>query len=128
VKLLLDTHTFIWLATAPEKLSSAALEACSDLDNDLYLSVVTPWEIQIKTQLGKLSLPASLEHMIARQVKENGLTIMPVTLSHVYALDGLAQHHRDPFDRLLIAQAMVENMTVVSRDGWFGAYSVSVIW
>ena len=89
MKLLLDTHTFIWLDTAPEKLSPAALAACEDPDNELYFSVVSAWEIQIKAQLGRLALHASLEHLVEVQQTDNGLQILPVELRHVYALDTL---------------------------------------
>lgn len=110
MKLLLDTHTFIWLDTAPEKLSNIALMACEDPGNDLYLSIVSAWEIQIKTQLKRLTLRVPLAEMIPVQQTVNGLTLLTVDLAHIYALQGLELYHNDPFDRLLIAQSKHEGM------------------
>ena len=89
MKLLLDTHTFIWLDSSPEKLSPTALAACEDSENQLYFSVVSAWEMQIKSQLGRLSLDISLEQMIDVQQADNGLQILPIELQHVYALNNL---------------------------------------
>ena len=116
MKLLLDTHTFIWLDTAPEKLSPAALVACQDSGNTLYLSVVSVWEMQIKLQLGKLKLDVSLEAMIQIQQDSNAMQILPIELRHVLALQHLPLHHNDPFDRLLVAQAHAENARLVTSD------------
>jgi PIN domain nuclease of toxin-antitoxin system len=108
MKLLLDTHIFIWWADAPEKLSSVALSALEDEANDLILSVVSIWEIQIKSQLGKLKLSQALRGLIKSQQEANGLKILPIELPHILALDALPFHHKDPFDRLLIAQSIVK--------------------
>jgi PIN domain nuclease of toxin-antitoxin system len=108
MKLLLDTHTFLWLDSCPEKLSHTALAACEDPANQLYLIVVSAWEIQIKRQIGRLQLDVPLAQMIQGQQSANDLRILPVELHHVYALDELPLHHNDPFDRLLIAQAKAE--------------------
>ena len=116
MKLLLDTHTFLWLASCPEKLSHTALAACEDPTNQLYLSVVSAWEIQIKRQLGRLQLDVPLDQMIQGQQSANDLRILPVELHHVYTLDELPLHHNDPFDRLLIAQAKAEQAWLVSTD------------
>lgn len=105
MKLLLDTHTFLWLDSSPEQLSPTALAACEELVNQLYLSVVSAWEIQIKHQINRLRLDVPLEVMIRGQQAINDLRILPVELHHVYALRELPLHHNDPFDRLLIAQA-----------------------
>jgi len=128
MKLLLDTHTFIWLDTAPDKLSPAAFAACEDPNNQLYLSVISAWEIQIKVQLGRLKLDLPWEHMVEVQQVENGLQILPVTLAHISALTGLPQLHGDPFDRLLIAQAHIEQAQLVSSDSRIKHYPVDVIW
>jgi len=128
MRLLLDTHTFLWLDGNPEQLSPAALAACEDPTNELYLSVVSAWEIQIKHQINRLQLDVPLEEMIQGQQAANDLKILPVELPHVYTLRQLPLHHHDPFDRLLIAQAKVEQMWLVSADSQFAPYLVEVIW
>jgi PIN domain nuclease of toxin-antitoxin system len=128
MKLLLDTHTFLWLDSSPEKLSQKALAACEDLANQLYLSVVSAWESQITRQLNRLQLGAPLDQMIRGQQSANNLRIMPVELQHIYILDGLPLHHSDPFDRLLIAQAKAEQAWLVSGDSRFQSYPIDVIW
>tara|TARA_B100000315_G_C14223064_1_gene427361 strand:- start:122 stop:508 length:387 start_codon:yes stop_codon:yes gene_type:complete len=128
MKLLLDTHTFIWWDSEPAKLSSSALSACQDQANTLILSVVSVWEIQIKSQLGKLKLNLPLPEIIQSQWQTNNVEILPVELEHVLALQNLSHHHRDPFDRLLIAQANVEDAFLVSGDSAFSEYSVKLIW
>jgi PIN domain nuclease of toxin-antitoxin system len=92
------------------------------------ISVVSAWEMQIKVQLGKLSLTAPLGEIIAGQQKLNQLEVLPINLPHILALDGLPNHHKDPFDRLLIAQARIENAVLISRDTVFGQYPVNVEW
>ena len=128
MRLLLDTHTFLWLDGSPEHLSPAALAACEDPTNELYLSVVSAWEIQIKHQINRLQLDVPLEEMIQGQQAANDLKILPVELPHVYTLRQLPLHHHDPFDRLLIAQAKAEQMRLVSADSQFEPYLVDVIW
>ena len=125
---LLDTHTFLWLDDSPERLSPAALAACEDPTNELYLSVVSAWEIQIKHQINRLQLDVPLEEMIQGQQAANDLKILPVELPHVYTLRQLPLHHHDPFDRLLIAQAKVEQMRLVSADSQFEPYLIEIIW
>lgn len=128
MKLLLDTHAFIWWANEPEKLSEKVLKACEDEKNDLTLSVVSVWEMQIKIQLGKLHLKHPLKELVSRQQKANNLQILPITLEHVLALEKLPNHHRDPFDRLLIAQSKREKFLLVSKDDVFPQYSVKLFW
>jgi PIN domain nuclease of toxin-antitoxin system len=128
VKLLLDTHTFIWWDSAPAKLSAAALALCQDPANQLVLSVASLWEIQIKRQLGKLDLRLSVAEIVAHQQETNGLAILPIVQAHVLALEALPLHHRDPFDRLLIAQAAVEAAALVSGDPVLKSYSVDIRW
>jgi PIN domain nuclease of toxin-antitoxin system len=128
MRLLLDTHTFLWLDGSPEQLSATALAACEDPTNQLYLSVVSAWEIQIKHQINRLQLEVPLAEMIQGQQDANELSILSVELPHIYALEQLPLHHHDPFDRLLIAQAKAEQMPLVSADGQFAPYLVDVIW
>jgi PIN domain nuclease of toxin-antitoxin system len=127
MNLLLDTHAFLWLNDAPEKLSNIARQACEDLNNHLYLSLASVWEIQIKQQLGKLELNTPWREMIDTQQQDNDLALLPIELSHIEALSQLPAVHRDPFDRLLIAQAIQESMTIITVDGFFADYPVSVI-
>ena len=117
MRLLLDTHTFLWLMEQPGKLSPSALQACDDLDNDLFLSVASLWEIQVKQQLGKLRLGVPLAEIVREQTEDQVVALLSIEGRHVLALDNLPTHHSDPFDRLLIAQAHSEGMTLVSADG-----------
>jgi PIN domain nuclease of toxin-antitoxin system len=104
------------------------MSACSDTGNTLWLSAASAWEMQIKTGLGKLRLRRSLTETIASHQSVNGLQILPVQLPHVIALENLPSHHKDPFDRLLIAQANRENWGIVTADPEFKGYPVRVIW
>ena len=128
MKVLLDTHTFIWWDSEPEKLSSTVLTLCRDRTNILLLSMASVWEMQIKLQLGKLKLNLPLAEIIENQRQTNNIEILPIGLTHVLALDSLPSHHKDPFDRLLIAQANVEDTILVSRDPVFTHYPVEVVW
>ncbi len=128
MKLLLDTHTFIWWDTDPQQLSSHVLALCHDPENQLTLSVVSIWEMAIKLQIGKLRLAKSLAEMVSDQQKTNQLSLLPVQLQHVLAIETLPLHHKDPFDRLLIAQANSEGMVILSRDTQFYNYAVQVEW
>lgn len=126
--LLLDSHVFVWWVAEKYKLSQAALTHLSDSTNDFFLSVASVWELQIKIQLGKFEFKDTLENIVAEQCRINGLKILPVELSHALAIGNLPKHHKDPFDRLLIAQAIVEKMTLVSSDKQFSSYEVNVLW
>lgn len=128
MRLLLDTHTLLWWATDRARLSPVALAVCEDASNVLLLSVVSVWEMQIKTQLGKLTLTIPLATLIDREVNTNGMTLLPVELEHVLALDTLPAYHKDPFDRLLIAQAQLEGAILVTTDGVFARYDISRLW
>lgn len=128
MRLLLDTHTFMWWDSAPVNLSAPALAACSDPANALVLSVASLWEMQIKAQLGKLSLRLPLTDIVSQQQTTNGISLLSITEAHVFALAGLPTPHKDPFDRLLIAQAISEGLPLVSVDPVFAAYPVQVLW
>jgi PIN domain nuclease of toxin-antitoxin system len=127
MRLLLDTHVFIWWADQQESLSANVLSALENEANELLLSVASVWEIQIKFQLGKLKLSTPLRELVDSQVETNDLRILPVELAHVLVLDTLPFHHKDPFDRLLIAQCIHEDVTLVSADREFAAYSVRLL-
>lgn len=127
MKLLFDTHAFLWWATARAKLSSRALAACQDRSNTVIMSVVSAWEIQVKAQIGKLTLALPLATMIEREHQTNGVVLLPIELPHVLALDSLPTYHKDSFDRLLIAQAQSEGTTILSTDGVFSRYGVPLL-
>jgi PIN domain nuclease of toxin-antitoxin system len=128
MKLLLDTHTFIWWDSEPAKLSPQVLALCQDRTNSLLLSVASIWEMQIKLQLGKLKLNLPLVEIIESQQQRNNIEVLPVALAHVLALQDLPPHHKDPFDRLLIAQANVEGATLLCNDPVFAKYGVNTLW
>ncbi len=128
MRLLLDTHTFLWLVEGSPSLSAAALAALTDPANELYLSVASIWELAIKTGNKKLVLSDPLDAFVGKWTAAYQLAPLPITTSHPLALVGLPDHHRDPFDRILIAQAMVEGMTLVTADSKFAPYSVPVLW
>jgi PIN domain nuclease of toxin-antitoxin system len=128
MNVLLDTQTFIWLDVDKGKLSASASQACTDADNIFWLSVASAWEMQIKLALGKLTLNHSLAQTIADQQATNGIQILPVGLDHVLQLQNLGTHHKDPFDRLIIAQAKHEGWSTITSDPEFKAYGVRIIW
>lgn len=127
MKLLLDTHVFLWWDNDPGQLSAAALAAISDPANEAWLSVARVWEIVIKVQLGKLTTRLALPDVISEQ-QANGLKILPATLPHILAVAGLPPAHKDPFDRLLAAQAIHEGMELVTADPVFMGYPVRILW
>ena len=128
MKLLLDTHCFIWWDSEPDRLSQRALALCEDPENELTLSVASLWEIQIKEQLGKIKLRAPVRQLVAGQQESNGMRLLPIHAHHVFEIGALPQIHRDPFDRLLVAQARVEGLSVVSHDAVMREYPIVVEW
>ena len=128
MKLLLDTHTFIWWDSDPQKLSATVLTQLQSPNNIIFLSVASIWEMQIKHQLGKLPLRLPLTDIIEDQRQNNGIIFLPILSEHVLALDQLPLHHKDPFDRLLIAQANSQGAALVSKDHLIAAYPVSLLW
>jgi PIN domain nuclease of toxin-antitoxin system len=127
MKALLDTHTFLWAIAEDEKLSGRARQIYTG-PNDLWLSVVSVWEILIKVQAGKLLLPEPTGPYLTKKLAKDRIEILPITLDHVLQTESLPPHHRDPFDRLLIAQSMQEDWPIITADPWFAHYSVKVIW
>ncbi len=128
MKYLLDTQAFIWFNGKSSRLSERVVTLCSDPSTLLFVSLASIWEMQIKLGLGKLSLPAPLAEIITTQQSRNGIQLLPIELSHVLELASLPDHHKDPFDRLLIAQANVEKVPIISNDPQIGKYPVSVVW
>ncbi len=127
MNLLIDTHIFIWLQIKLQKLSAKRIQMPEDKSNNLFLSFASIWELQLKIQNGKFSFPKPLPEIIQRQRQINDLQILPINLAHIYELENLPFHHKDPFDRLLIAQSIVEDFTLVTDDPKFSDYSAAIL-
>jgi PIN domain nuclease of toxin-antitoxin system len=128
VALLLDTHAFLWWAEDSPRLSAKARRAIGRPEEACYLSLASCWEMAIKVSLGRLKLSASVDRFIAAQMAANGIQALGLHLPHVARVAALPFHHRDPFDRLLAAQALVEGLSIVSADPVFKRYGVPRIW
>jgi PIN domain nuclease of toxin-antitoxin system len=126
MKVLLDTNTFLWGLSAPEKVSVKARNAIAS--SDRFLSVASIWEVLIKVRIGKLPLPAPAGDYLTRQMRNNGVSLLSIKLEHVLRIEQLQLHHRDPFDRMLIAQSIEEGLPIVTADPVFSRYPVQVIW
>ena len=127
MNLLLDTHIFIWLQIELQKVSADKLQLLEDKSNTLFISLAGIWELQLKIQNGKFKFPKPLPEIIREQQNVNDLRILSITSAHIYELENLPFHHKDPFDRLLIAQAIVEDYTLVTDDPKFSDYSGKLI-
>lgn len=127
MKALLDTHTFLWAISGDPKLSRKAQQIFTG-PSDLWLSVASLWEILIKVQGGKLSMPSPVGPYIVKELAKNNIEVLPINLDHVLRLESLPVYHRDPFDRLLIAQSIEEEWPIVTVDPYFARYPVEVIW
>jgi PIN domain nuclease of toxin-antitoxin system len=125
---LLDTHTFLWWITDNAELSPRAREVVGDGENILFLSAASGWEITIKAKLGRLQLPDNPERFVFEHMSQNAITGLPIQLSHALHVYTLPDHHRDPFDRVLIAQSQLEKLPIVTKDPQISHYSVEVIW
>jgi PIN domain nuclease of toxin-antitoxin system len=128
VKLLLDTQCWLWWFAQPNRLNNEAITQIADEANELWLSVASIWEIAIKVSLGKLPIPDPLASYIPRRMSQLGTRPLEIKASHVIQLASLPLHHRDPFDRMLIAQAQLEELTLVTADSMFNQYDVAVLW
>ena len=126
--LLFDTHSFIWWADEPARLSRGALRAFEDENSRLFLSDVSIWEMQIKVQLGKIKLRLPIKELIDSQQRDNQVEILSITTEHILELDNLPFHHKDPFDRLLIAQSIIEDFAIVTTDSEFADYTAKLLW
>lgn len=127
MKLLVDTHAFLWFMAADDRLSEAARHAMEDPGTEWYLSAASVWEMAIKSSLGRLTLPAPADAYVAEKVRQ-GLRVLAVEWPHAVEVEHLPFHHRDPFDRLIVAQAQAEALCVVTKDAVFGKYGVTVVW
>ena len=127
MRILSDTHIFIWFSQDSSQLSRSAHELLRNPENEIFLSMASIWEIQIKLDIKKLTLPLPLAELIALQRRENNIQILPIELHHIYALSDLPMHHRDPFDRLLIAQSNAERMPILTADAVFDRYNAQIL-
>jgi PIN domain nuclease of toxin-antitoxin system len=128
VRVLLDTHAFLWLVTDDPKLSATAKAVFLENDNELLLSAVTGFEIAVKYSLGKLGLKEPPEPFIHKRIQANALIPLAITIEHTMLLADLPFHHRDPFDRLLVAQALSDSLPILSADALLSAYGIQRIW
>lgn len=128
VKALLDTHAFLWAITDDPRLSESARQLFAAPNSDLFLSVASVWEILIKVQLKKLPLPKPAAPFLREHLVRNRIQVLPVSFEHVERLEKLPLEHRDPFDRLLIAQCLEEGLPLVSSDPLLVKYDVTLIW
>jgi PIN domain nuclease of toxin-antitoxin system len=128
VKILLDTHTFLWFIAGDPQLDAYARQLIEESNNERYLSVASVWEITVKSSLGRLIIPTPPTTLIREHVWANAIDLLAITPEHFDTLHTLPYHHKDPFDRLLIAQAMQEGMLLVTKDQAFSAYNVQVTW
>jgi PIN domain nuclease of toxin-antitoxin system len=126
VKLLLDTHCWLWWLNEPQKLTPSMQQAISDPENELFLSVASIWEIAIKVAIGKLTIPQPLTKLVAEQLPIDGINTLDIRTIHALKIEELPAYHRDPFDRILIAQAICENLTIITCDRAFANYPVSL--
>jgi len=126
MKVLLDTNAFLWGLNAPEKLSVSARNAIAS--SERLLSLASIWEILIKVRVGKLPLPVPAGNYLTLQMRSNGVSVLSIKLAHVLQIERLQLHHRDPFDRMLIAQGIEERLPIITADPIFSRYPVKVIW
>lgn len=128
MKVLLDTHAFLWWNLGDARLSKEARRIMADPANTLILSVASAWEIAIKVQLGKLRIPGDAATYVGNRAARDRMEILPIHLKHVTAVHSLPPHHRDPFDRILVAQSQSEKVSILTADPAIGRYAVDTIW
>lgn len=128
MRLLLDTHVFLWLDSAPDRVPGRVRDACEEGGNEVFLSLVSIWEMQIKTALGKMHPPAAPADLVTPYLDSAALRALPVELAHIRELGKLPASHGDPFDRMLVAQARHEGMLLVTADRVMREYPVEVLW
>lgn len=128
MNILLDTHALLWMVSSSRKLSPNARRLLADDTNALFFSIAGYWEIGIKISLGKLELREDWQEALPKEMTRNAISWLSVLPSHIHSVAGLPWIHRDPFDRLLIAQAMTENLNIMTTDSSFSDYGVPVVW
>ncbi len=128
MRILVDTHALLWFLLGDTRLSARAREAIELSSNTNFLSDASIWEMSIKQSLGKLKLAEPFESRLVAALERNAFKQLPIARPHLFTVSRLPFHHRDPFDRLIIATAMIENLPIVSQDPHFSAYPIEVIW
>ena len=128
VRYLLDTHAHLWFIAEDKQLSSSGQRLILDSSNEIFLSIASLWEISIKVNIGKLVLDEPFERMFPRDLHFHEIEILDITIDHLITFTTLPLHHRDPFDRLIIAQAIVEDMPIIGKDETFDLYNVEREW
>jgi PIN domain nuclease of toxin-antitoxin system len=128
MRLLVDTHVWLWLQVAPGRIDAATLALLADPSHDVMLSAASAWELAIKHALGRLVLPAPPAEYVPSRMSRSGISALPVLHAHALRVAELPVHHRDPFDRLLVAQAQYEGLTLVTSDRQLAAYDVPIAW
>ena len=127
MKFLLDTNVLLWLFAHPAKIKKSVRERLTDPANDVFVSAVSTWEIAIKVSIGKLALPGACREYVLERIEQAGLLSLPITPEHTLGVASLPTHHLDPFDRLLVAQAQAELLTIVTSDRALAKYGVDTI-
>jgi PIN domain nuclease of toxin-antitoxin system len=128
LNLLLDTHCWLWWIAEPERLNQGVLEQIQDPGNTVYLSAASSWEIAIKVSIGKLTLPEPPERFVPKRLARDRISPLPIEHAHALRVATLPLHHRDPFDRLIVSQAQVEKLPLVTVDEQLRPYDVEIIW
>lgn len=128
MRLLLDTHALLYWVYEPSRLGPNALRALANRENQVYWSIASSWEIAIKVSIGKLTLDGSIDEVIPTELLRHGFSLLPIDHAHVLSVATLPRHHGDPFDRLLVAQALSERLQLVTADEKIAAYGVSILW
>jgi PIN domain nuclease of toxin-antitoxin system len=128
MRVLIDTNIFLWYISGDKRLKLYGRNIITDMSNEIFLSMVSLWEIAIKTSLGKLELLEPFDDLIPKEIRKNEISILDIKFSHINYLIKLPFHHRDPFDRLIIAQAICENIQIIASDEIFKNYLPEIIW
>ena len=128
MNLLLDTHIFLWFVFAELQLNAATRTLVEDEENVKFLSMASVWEMAIKHSIGKLPLVQPFNQFLSEQIERGGFRLLPITFEHLVQVSSVPMHHRDPFDRLIIAQSLTDNMAVISADKAFDAYGITRLW
>ena len=128
MRILLDTHSFLWWITDDPRLSPRAREIMSDGENRLFLSAASGWEIAIKSRLGRLVIPEPVAAFVPAQLAGNAIEGLPISMGHALHVSSLPDHHRDPFDRILVAQSELEHLPILTGDPLIAQYGVETVW
>ncbi len=128
MRALLDTHAFLWWISDDARLSERCRAIISDGVNEILFSAVSAWEIVVKAGIGRLAVPDNLENYIPEQVSRNRFEVLPISITHALRVSRLPNHHKDPFDRMLVAQAQVEKVTILTGDAQIARYPIRVAW